>query len=659
MIAKFNSFLTDQDPWLKPYAPDILERYEYFKIIYDRLNQDYSSLYEFANWHTELGFHYDKKTQIWTYREWAPAAHALFLAGDFNDWNPSSHPLKPSDDDFWEIKLEQFDSDTQFKVIVESALGRHYRLPLFIRRVVQDPKTLDFKAQLTANQSYTWQFEKPQVETLLIYEAHVGMAQEREGLGTYREFADQILPRIKQSGYNTIQLMAVQEHPYYGSFGYHVSNFFAVSSRFGTPEDLKYLIDKAHGLGLLVILDLVHAHAVKNFNEGINCFDGTVHQFFHTGARGEHPAWDSKLFDYAKIGVLRFLLSNIRYWLEEFRFDGFRFDGITSMLYTHHGSTNFDHYDKYFKHEIDKAAICYLQLANTLLHTIDPQAISIAEDVSGMPGLCRPVAEGGLGFDFRLGMGLPDYWTNLVAKSKDEDWDVKTMWNTLLNRRPHEKTVAYCESHDQALVGDKTLAFWLMDAAMYHFMSKKTPSLTIDRGLALLKMIRLLTLTVAGEAYLNFMGNEFGHPEWVDFPREGNNWSYKYARRQWHLADNPKLKYHYLADFDRTMLNLADHYKILSSSDLELLNLDSKNQALMFRRGILIFAFNFNPTYAIPDYEFYVPDKGLYKIILDSDSEVFGGHGRLNPDQTYRNLNQKLKIYLPNRTALIFKKIKS
>ena len=425
--------LIRRDPWLEPHRHAITERYEIFENTHNYLIKKHKSLYEFANWHEVLGFHYDKKKKGWWYREWAPKAKALFLVGPFNKWDKQNCPLEKKDDDIWEVFIADKDYKPKLKhkspvkVIVESALGTHYRLPLFIKRTIQDPVTMDFTGQIWKNQ-YTWKNKSPKISSLLIYEAHVGMAQEKEGVGTYKEFIDLVLPRIKKGGYNAIQLMAVQEHPYYGSFGYHVSNFFAVSSRFGTPEDLKRLIDTAHGMGIIVILDLVHSHAVKNINEGINSFDGTTYQFFHEGGKGEHPAWDSKLFNYEKEEVWRFLLSNIRYWLEEFRFDGFRFDGVTSMMYTHHGHTSFDHYEKYFEKDIEKSAILYLQLANTLTHQINTDAINIAEDVSGMPGLCRPIREGGIGFDFRLAMGLPEYWGKLVANQKDENWNVEEIW---------------------------------------------------------------------------------------------------------------------------------------------------------------------------------------------------------------------------------------
>ena len=587
-------------------------------------------------------------------------------------WNLSSHPLSRQDDGIWEINLgyeeykNRFVHGSKIKVLVHSNIGSHLRIPAYISRVVQDEDTKNYSGQLWFPPQYDWEedsFSPASLDQLLIYEAHVGMAQEKEGIGSYTEFTENILPRIKKAGYNAVQLMAIQEHPYYGSFGYHVANFFAASSRFGTPEELKTLIRTAHQMGIAVIMDIVHSHTVKNLNEGLNQFDGSENQYFHEGPRGEHPNWDSKLFDYGKTEVLQFLLSNIRYWLDEFHFDGFRFDGVGSMLYFHHGDGPIDSIHKYFTDGVEWDAVTYLQLANYLVNKIKPAAVTIAEDVTGMPGLTLGIREGGLGFNYRLGMGIPDFWIKYLKEFRDEDWSVHEIWQVLNDRLPYVKTVAYCESHDQALVGDKTIAFRLMDKEMYFHMQVDDTDPVIDRGIALHKMIRLLTLALGGQAYLNFMGNEFGHPEWIDFPRQGNEWSYKYARRQWSLVDDPELKYQFLANFDREMIGMAKKVSLLKNSTYgELLNTDENNKCLIFRRSKLIFLFNFHVSNSIPDYDFVVPEGGDYDLILNSDSLLFGGHNRVNESISYPAVFSKqdscyhLRIYLTNRTALVLKK---
>ena len=663
--------LIDVDPWLEPSEQDIIDRYRRYTDRFETIERQFGSLKEFANAHQYYGLHYSPYKKGWYYREWAPEAYALFLTGEFNNWGKYDYPLRKNEYGTWEIFIPEVPGirgikhGDEVKVIVQSQLGEQFKIPAYIRRAIQDEVKKTFTGQVWAPEEFSWGDEAipPNPESLMIYECHVGMAQEREGVGTYLEFMEFTLPRIVASGYNAIQLMAIQEHPYYGSFGYHVSNFFAPSSRFGTPEDLKALIRKAHESGLRVILDVVHSHTVKNTEEGINQFDGSDGQYFHAGPRGEHPQWDSKIFDYGKTEVLRFLLSNLRYWLEEFHFDGFRFDGVGSMMYFHHGVENIDSREKYFRQGVEWDAITYLQLANKLVQTLRPDAVTIAEDVTGMPGLTFPLEEGGLGFNYRLGMGIPDFWIKLLKDQKDEEWSIHEMWQVLNDRIPYVKTVAYAESHDQALVGDKTIAFRLMDKEMYWHMHKDDGHMVIDRGMALHKMIRLFTISLGGHAYMNFMGNEFGHPEWIDFPREGNNWSYYYCRRQWSLVDNPDLKYQYLNQFDRAMIRIIKENRIMNSLFGQQLNMDELNKTIVFERNHLIFLFNFHPTNSIPDYTFSVPEAGRYSIILNSDATIFGGHGRIDPDIEYETCPEGdhavLRVYATNRTCLVFKRIEN
>ncbi len=652
------------DSWLAPYEKAIRARMKLLDSQLASIRRSHGSLREFARAYTRMGIYRDPETQEWVYREWAPGAKALSLIGDFNFWNREANPMTRLPNGQWEIRLpaDTLKHGQSVKVhIVGSDDQRRDRIPAWIRYTKQDPHSFDFAGSIWQPESeYVWRSKKKftpsKIKVPLIYEAHVGMAGEEARLHSYREFADHVLPRIVKMGYNCIQLMAVQEHPYYGSFGYHVSSFFAPSSRFGTPDDLKYLIDTAHQAGIAVLLDVVHSHAVKNMAEGLNNFDGTGGQYFHAGERDAmHPDWDSCLFNYGRPEVLEFLLSNLSWWLEEFRFDGFRFDGVTSMLYLHHGHEPFVNLDCYFNEQVNYDAITYLQLATTLIQEVKPGALVIAEDMSGMPGLCRPVEEGGIGFDFRLSMGLPDYWIKLIKEYKDEEWSMGDMWYTLTNRRYGEANIAYAESHDQALVGDKTLAFRLMDAEMYSGMNKHSQSLVIERGISLHKMIRLATHVAGGEGWLNFMGNEFGHPEWIDFPREGNGGSYQYCRRQWSLVDHPDLRYGQLGEFDKAMLQLSCQYHILLRPPAHPLKLDERNQIMAFMRGDLLFVFNWNGQQAIPNYRLPAPKAGKWRIVLDSDEERFGGFGRQNLEQQHftTGLQPELSLYLLPFTCIV------
>ena len=657
--------LLRSDSYLAPFSDQIHHRLELIEETEQRLTQGKISLAEFASGHEYFGLHFRRGE--WVFREWAPNATAIYLIGDISKWQEQREFKleKINDSGVWEIHLaaDKLAHGDLFRLRIHWAGGEGDRIPAYARRVVQDPKTLIFNAQVwLPPRSYRWKidFKRPK-EAPLIYEAHVGMAQDEEKIGSFSEFTQGVLPKIVNAGYNTLQLMAIQEHPYYGSFGYQVSSFFAPSSRFGTPEDLKLLIDTAHAEGLTVFMDLIHSHSVSNEVEGLSRFDGTPFQYFHAGPRGKHLAWDSRCFDYYKPQVLHFLLSNCRYWLDEFHFDGFRFDGVTSMLYLDHGLKRvFTSYNDYFNSNVDEDALTYLALANRVIHNVQPDAVTIAEDVSGMPGLAVSQSEGGYGFDYRFAMGVPDYWIHLIKDFKDEDWPTGHLWFELTNRRPDEKTISYAESHDQALVGDQTLIFRLIGEDMYHHMGIDDDNLKVARGIALDKMIRLITLGTASNGYLNFMGNEFGHPDWIDFPREGNNWSFKYARRQWHLEDDVHLKYHLLARFDRDMIALVKTQHLLEASIPQLLHEDSTQKIIIFKRANLIFAFNFNPTQSFTDYRFGAPP-GKYMMILDCDAPKYGGYGRLLPQETHFTMvdtseakrQDVLSLYLPARSAFV------
>ena len=653
--------LIELNPQLQSFAGDIDLRMFLYRATKARILKEGQTLNDFANAHEYYGFHHVEGG--WYYREWAPNAHQLYLEGEFNNWNQTSHPLTRVGDGNWEIYLEGDDAlwdGCKVKTVVDANLTRTEHLPLYCRRAVQNKTDHSFEAEVIDNRKvFEWSDANFVGEDkLYIYEAHVGMAQEEGRVGTYREFADITLQHIKEAGYNTIQLMAIMEHPYYGSFGYQVSNFYAASSWFGKPEDLKYLVNKAHEMGIRVLLDLVHSHAVKNTAEGINMFDGTTWQFFHDGEKGEHPAWGTKCFDYGKTGVLHFLLSNLKFWLTEYHFDGFRFDGITSMLYHDHGlGTSFDDNSKYFSYNTHTEAITYLQLANELIRQVNPNAITIAEDMSGMPGMALPIEDGGIGFDYRLGMGLPDMWIKAV-KTSDDHWDINKMWGDMCLRRPGENTIAYVESHDQALVGDKTMIFRLADAGMYTDMDKATHNDNIDRAIALHKMIRLFTLAGGGEGYLNFMGNEFGHPEWIDFPREGNGWSFHYCRRQWSLKNNGFLKYQWLNEFDRDMVAITKENGMFNQQMADMLLMKSPEQTCAFYRGTLLFVFNFNPTKSLENVLIPVHQPGEYTVILSSDDKKYGGFDNVKK-QTYSSKvfdgKHYVELYIPARTCFVLK----
>lgn len=677
------------DPGLEPYKDHFRYRMQRFIDQKALLEKYEGGLEEFALGYFKFGFNREEDGIV--YREWAPAAQEAQLIGDFNGWDGANHQMEKNQFGVWSIKVP--DSGGNPAIPHNSRVKFRFkqgdgvcidRIPAWIKYATVDPARFGAPYDGVhwdppASERYQFKYPRPpKPKAPRIYEAHVGMSSSEPRINSYREFADEILPRIQANNYNTVQLMAVMEHSYYASFGYHVTNFFAVSSRSGTPEDLKYLIDKAHSLGLRVLMDIVHSHASNNVTDGLNGFDvgqSSQESYFHSGERGYHKLWDSRLFNYANWEVLRFLLSNLRWWLEEFKFDGFRFDGVTSMLYHHHGinMTFTGNYDEYFSEATDIDAVVYLMLANSLIHNVLPDATIIAEDVSGMPGLGRPVAEGGIGFDYRLAMAIPDKWIDYLKNKTDEEWSMKEISLSLTNRRYTEKCIAYAESHDQAIVGDKTIAFLLMDTEMYSGMSCLTDAPpTVERGLALHKMIHFITMALGGEGYLNFMGNEFGHPEWIDFPREGNGWSYEKCRRQWDLVDTEHLRYKFMNAFDRAMNLLDNKFSFLASSKQIVSSTSEEDKVIVFERGDLVFVFNFHPENTYDGYKVGCDLPGKYRVALDSDAWEFGGHGRVGhdadhftspegipgvPETNFNNRPNSFKILSPSRTCVVYYRV--
>ncbi|KAI9856541.1 MAG: alpha-1,4-glucan branching enzyme [Vezdaea acicularis] len=662
------------DPWLSPFKDALKSRFNHAQKWIKTINDTEGGFEKFSKGFEKFGFNIQDNGDI-SYREWAPNATAAFLIGDFNDWNRDATPMTKDHYGVWELLLHPKDGkpaiphNSKIKISMITPSGeRIERVPAWITRVTQDLSVSPVYDAVFWNppksERYVFKHPKPKKpKSVRIYEAHVGISTPELKVGSYKEFTKDVLPRIKHLGYNVIQLMAVMEHAYYASFGYQVTSFFAASSRYGFPDDLKELIDTAHGLGITVLLDMVHSHACKNVLDGLNMFDGSDHLYFHEGAKGRHELWDSRLFNYGSHEVLRFLLSNLRFWMDEYQFDGFRFDGVTSMMYNHHGiGTGFSGgYHEYFGPNVDEQGVVYLMLANEMLHHLYPETITIAEDVSGMPALCVALSLGGIGFDYRLAMAIPDMWIKILKEKTDDQWDMSNICFTLTNRRHGENTIAYAESHDQALVGDKSLLMWLCDKELYTHMSTMTEfTPVIERGLGLHKMIRLITHGLGGEGYLNFEGNEFGHPEWLDFPRAGNDNSFWYARRQFNLVDDELLRYRFLNEFDSKMEWTEEKFGWLHSEQAYISLKNESDKVIVFERAGLLWIFNFHPSKSYADYRVGVEQDGTYKVVLNSDSKEFGGLGRIDEGTRFfttpfgwngrKNFTQ---VYIPTRTAIV------
>ena len=672
-ISEFD--LINQDPYLKNFEWAIKRRNEHFKNLLHQIESNEKSLENFSNSYQNMGLHVLPNGDI-KYREYAPGARGIALFGEFNNWNRDQYWAKRDQYGFWELIIPNEDGKPRIKhktkvkcnVVLNNGQWAD-RNPIWIEYLYQNTQSLIFDGVFwNPEEKYVWKYPKkhmPRPRSLRIYEAHVGMSSFYPKITTYKDFAENILPRIKKLGYTAVQLMAIMHHANYASFGYHVNNFFAISSLFGTPEELMELIDKAHEMGLFMIMDIVHSHASSNVDDGFNNWDGTDYLYFHGGKMGHHSLWDSRLFNYSSYETLRFLLSNCAYYSEKFRFDGFRFDGITSILYRNHGirySFSGD-YKEYFSDNFDEDGGVYLMLANKLLHQINPEVITIAEDVSGMPGLCLTVEQGGFGFDYRLNMSVSDKWIQLLKEYKDENWNMGNLIFTLTNRRYNEKHVGYCESHDQSIVGDKTIAMWLFDKEMYWNMSCNSPeTIIISRGMSLHKLIRMITFALGGEAYLCFMGNEFGHPEWVDFPRPGNGFSYAHCRRRWDLCDNKNLRYKYLYNWDVAMNKLDDVFNFISSPFQYVSLKHEDDKIVVFEKGDLLFIFNFHPNKSFENYKIGTKWGTRHKIVLDSDEFRFFGKGRLEYghdhffpiiNEGWNNRPNQFNLYIPSRTCMV------
>lgn len=422
------------------------------------------------------------------YREWAPAAVAMSLVGDFNDWDAQRHLCCRDARGIFETHVPDLPDGSpairpgmRYKAMVHvrkegNRLHVEPRVPAWARCTAQDPFTGDMCAVVPPQglEEYAWCHPRPApLPSPRVYEVHVGISSTSPIVADWSHLRHEVLPRVVALGYTALLLMAVQEHGLYCSFGYQVTSFFAPPSRFGSPVDLQALIDAAHGYGLQVFVELVHSHASANPHEGLHAFDGSDGLYFLDGPAGWHAEWGTRLFDFGRLEVLRFLLCQVCWFAEAYRVDGFRFDAVSTALYRHRSLDGHGRFDKglddYFgpNSGMDVAALTYFKLVNLLTHElVQPPLVTIAEEHSGLPGLCAPVLERGVGFDFRQAMGLAPLWERLLS-TPSARIDMAHLSEELCRRRIEERRLAYCECHDGSLVGGQSLAFRMMGAGMY------------------------------------------------------------------------------------------------------------------------------------------------------------------------------------------------
>ena len=667
--------IINQDEYLKPFELNIKKRVLKYKETMDEILKNEITLEYFSKSYEHMGLNLLRNGDI-KYREYAPGAKGISLFGEFNNWNKEQYWAKQDKFGYWELIIPnengapkiQHGQIVKVNVVLEDGNWME-RNPVWSRHLIQNKESMILENVFWNPEiKYKWKFPQKHIKkpnSLRIYEVHIGLSSFDPKINTYKEFAENILPRVKKMGYTAIQFMAIMEHADYASFGYHVNYLFAVSSRFGTPEEFMYLIDKCHENGLFVIMDIIHSHASSNVNDGFNYWDGTDHLYFHGGELGKHVQWNSRLYNYSSYETLRLLLSSCAYYINEFRIDGFRFDCVTSMLYTHHGIDYVftGNYQEYFGEFFNEESSVYLMLANSLIHKINPEALTIAEDFSGMPGLCRPIEEGGYGFDYKLNMKICDKWKHFLMNLKDEEWNMGDIVYTLTNRRYNEKHISYCESHDQSFIGNYSLSSLLFSSERFWNMSINSPeTIVIGRGIALHKMIRLLSFALGGEGYLSFMGNEFGCPDSLDFPKKGNRFSYSHCRRRWDLCDNKELRYQFLYNWEIIMNLLEEIFNFIGSKEEYISTKHEDDKVIVFEKGVLLFVFNFHPVKSFEGYQIGTKWGSKHKIILDSDEERFMGKGRLKAGhdnlfpcikKVFHNRPYNMKVYLPSRTCMV------
>ncbi|KAI8557559.1 hypothetical protein RHMOL_Rhmol04G0020000 [Rhododendron molle] len=513
---------------------------------------------------------------------------------------------------------------SKYRVYFNTSDGPLERVPAWAPYVVPDAdgnQAFAVHWEPPPEYTYKWKHKHPEVpKSLRIYECHVGISGLEPKIASFNDFTEKVLPYVKEAGYNVIQLIGLVEHKDYFTIGYRVTNLYAVSSRYGTPDDFKRLVDEAHGLGLLVFLDIVHSYSAADEMVGLSLFDGSNDCFFHTGKRGHHKFWGTRMFKYGDVDVLHFLLSNLNWWVVEYHIDGLQFHSLASMIYTHNGFASLSgDMEEYCNQYVDKDALMYLILANEILHALHPKIITIAEDATLYPGLCEPTSQGGLGFDYFVNLSASEMWSSLLGNVPDCDWNMSKIVSTLIgNKHSADKMLLYAENHNQSISGGCSFGEILLGEPREHASDRKA---SILRGSSLHKMIRLISFTIGGHAYLNFMGNEFGHP--------------------------------------KDMMNVDEKERILSRGLPNIHHVNDTTMVISYLRGPLLFIFNFHPTTSYERYSVGVEEAGEYQVILNSDEKRYGGQALIEQDQYIRKTVSKrmdglrncLEVPLPNRSA--------
>lgn len=577
----------------------------------------------------KLGAHFSEEKGVKGvfFAVWAPHAAAVHVIGEFNGWNEESHPMKKEGPGgIHSLFVPGVQENTLYKFLITTEKGEKlYKADPFANYAEMRPGNA---SKITSLKGFAWEDEKWEEnrdklnvfeQPIAIYECHIGSWMKHpdgteDGFYNYREFADRLVEYLKEMRYTHVELMGIAEHPFDGSWGYQVTGYYAPTSRYGTPKDFMYLVNRLHKIGVGVILDWVPAHfATDAF--GLGCFDGTCIFEDPDPRKGEHPEWGTKIFNYGKAEVKNFLIANVLFWLREFHIDGVRVDAVASMLYLDYGKKDGEWCPNKFGGNKNLEAIEFFKHLNSVVRGTYPGFLTIAEESTAWPKVTGDIEDGGLGFTFKWNMG---WMHDFCEYMKLDPYFRKD------NHYAMTFAMTYNESENYILP--------LSHDEVVHLkcsMVNKMPGYHVDKY-ANLRVGYTYMFGHSGKKLL-FMGQDFGQErEWSE------------ARElDWFLLQEPLNRG--MKEFMGELLKMYRKYPCLYTIDnswkgFEWMNADDKDRSTYTfvrrtkdGRNNLLFVLNMTPM-TWENYQISVPAKKKYKLVLNSDEERFGGNGHKIPE---------------------------